>query len=58
MTDGSWCACVWQGEDPRLVDMLVNTDIVNSAAFIAKLRTLLAAIPNDADDADDDSDDD
>ena len=49
---------MWQGEDPRLVDMLVNTNIVNKAAFIAKLRTLLAAIPNDADDADDDSDDD
>ena len=40
---------MWQGEDPRLVDMLVNTDIVNSAAFIEKLRTLMAAIPNDDD---------
>ena len=44
---------MWQGEDPRLVDMLLNTDIVNNATFIQKLHTLLNAIPNDDDDDDD-----
>ena len=49
---------MWQGEDPRLVDMLLNTDIVNNAKLIQKLRTLLNAIPNDDDDDDDDSEED
>ena len=48
---------MWQGEDPRLVDMLLNTDIVNNATFIQKLHTLLNAIPNDDDDDDNSEED-
>lgn len=37
-------------EDPKLVEMLLNTNITHNPAFRRELRTQLAAIPFDDDD--------